>query len=231
VVLVLCLAGFALVGLFLFVNSVLVLNTTRYMAVAPSMLWRDWEYVRQLPNLLKQLHDAGFGSPWPAQPTALAALKFRRRLWRELKGALPDAARLVQQHLSLWAFVQLHRDEMGQMIRRRQIGRARALLAETPDAGVRARVVALLNECREAEICAAKSAPPAASTVDTVEWLERLRRFDVLLREHGYGVSEEFSALMHWEADDDAAILDELAHRPVVPRCWREDGYEQRGRQ
>ena len=97
---------------FLFFNSVLVLNSMRYMAVAPSMLWKDSRYIRALPDLLKVLYDEGFISPWPDRPTACSAMKFRKRLKRTLHGKMSNAAEVIGQHLGLWAFIELHRQEI-----------------------------------------------------------------------------------------------------------------------
>ncbi len=78
-VVILYLAIFSLLGCFLVANSAAVLNSVRYMAVAPGVLWLDRRYTRFFPNFLKLLYDAGFTSPWPARPTTFAAWKFRRR--------------------------------------------------------------------------------------------------------------------------------------------------------
>lgn len=220
-VLGLCFAMFALLCGFLVINSIIVFNTARYMAVAPSMLWRDTDYVRNLPNFLKHLYDAGFVSPWPGRPTALSAWAFRRKLQQVLTGALPDCQRLIQQHLSLWAFVQLHHDELHQVIQKRQMRRARRILADSLDTRVRTTVLAFLNQCKKSAALAAKRCPPPASTVDTLPWFTRLQDFDVLLREHGYRISEEFSKLDRWEGDDDTVFVDELAvsgQGPANPR-------------
>lgn len=203
--------GFALLAGFLFLNSIVVFNTARYMAAAPSMLWRDTEYVRNFPNLLKCFYDAGYATPWPSRPTAFSAYRFRRKAAAILKGAFPHSKRLVQQHMSLWAFVQLHRDELQQAIRNRQIQRARLILAEALEANIRGRLVAFVNQCNDANALAARKSPPPASTADNAGWLDRLRAFDILLREHGYQISDEFSTLDHWAVADDAAILNELS--------------------
>jgi hypothetical protein len=100
----------ALFAGFLVLNSVLVFNSVRYMAVAPDSLWRDARYFRTLPSLLKHLYDEGFASPWPARPWAFSAWKFRRRMLKALKGKFPEAGRLIQHPLNRWASVQFHSD-------------------------------------------------------------------------------------------------------------------------
>lgn len=206
----LSLASFELLICFLLINSVIVFNTVRYMAIAPSMSWRDSRYVRHLPCLLKHLRDAGFSSPWPACPSAFSAWRMRRRLCRCLKGAMPGAETLIQQHLGLWAFIQLHQDELRHLLRRRQMARARKVLAESLDSEARGRVLGLLQDCRAAQAHAVQASPPPAATSDTVEWIVRLHALDMLFAEHGYQLSTELTLLDHWESADDRTILNEL---------------------
>ena len=117
---------FALITALLVTNSVLVLNSVRYMAVEPAELWRDNRYIRNLPNLLKCLYDSGFASPWPHRASAFAAYRFRCKLLKHLEGVVSNPPRVVELHLGLWAFMQLHDDLMLRLIRRYQVKRASA---------------------------------------------------------------------------------------------------------
>jgi hypothetical protein len=202
---------FVLIGGTCWINAIIVFNTPRYMSVAPSMLWCEKRYVRKLPNILKHLYDAGFASPWPARPTAISALLFRRKLRKVLKHEFPDAGQLVQQHLSTWAFVQLHHADLRQLILKRQIQRIRIILNESLDADLRQHLLAFLAGCKQSQSRVARQCASPATTVDTIDWLSRLRLFDVLLREHGYRVSDEMVTLDRWEDADDETILGELS--------------------
>jgi hypothetical protein len=204
----LCLGLFALLTVFLWVNSVFVFNSIRYMATAPSVPWREIRYLRALPNILKCLYDAGFPSPWPARPTALAAIRFRSQLNRLLAGSFPDAPVLVQQHLALWAFVQFHRDDFCTMIHRLQVDRAHHILAESPNIAARQKALAFLMGHKGAHSNSTLT-EPLISKIDA-SWLTRLRSLNALLVEHGYSLCDELTLLARWEAPDAEALMEDL---------------------
>ena len=207
--LVFCAAVIALIGGTLWINSIVVFNTVRYMATAPSVLWRDPSYIRTLPNILKRLYDLGYSSPWPARPTALAAFVFRRKLRRILHD-FPDSPRLIQQHLGLWAFVQFHRSDLAESIRILQIRRARCLLADSKDLHARAKVLAFLQGCIKSQPRTSCIPPAPAGTCDCVPCLGRLKSLNILFAEHGYSICPELALLSRWENADDQALIDEL---------------------
>jgi hypothetical protein len=207
---ILVLAIFAALGCFLLFNSILVFNTASYMAVAPDMLWHETRYARNLPNLLKCLYDAGCASPWPSRSTALSAWLFRRKLSKILRADFPKNSLLIQQHLSLWAFVQLHRVELKRIVRAWQVERARHILVESPSASTRQRVLNFLNHCKVMRASGEGKSRQLMRITDTPGWFIRLRNFDILLREHGYHMSKEFSILERWENAENDVILAEM---------------------
>ena len=193
---------------FLFLHCVLVLNSVRYMAVAPSMSWRNQHYIRALPDLLKVLYDTGFPSPWPERPTAYAAIVFRRRLQHALECKIENPSELISRHLGLWAFIELHREEIQSEIRETQIAKASQLLTYLRDSNRRQKVIAFLNERIQDRLRAQRLPPPPALTADTVHWTCRLRALDVLFTEHGYHVDDQFSELLRLRNLDNESILD-----------------------
>jgi hypothetical protein len=113
----------------------------------------------------------------------------------------------------VWAFVQLHHEELQQFLRHRQMLQARRVLAKSPEADVRTQMLGVLNWGSDLESrTAAEVLTPAAAARETWthDWIAQLQKFDVLLREHGYSVSEEFSIIERLRTADEAIVHQEL---------------------
>lgn len=205
---VICIAALPLI--IIGVSLLIALNRRRYLAVAPSMAWLSTGYIRNLPNILKMIYDAAQNSPWPAEPTSLHAALYRHRLQKMLRARFAEARELADQHLSLWVFVELHRQDLRELVLRRKIVRLRGLLLNTPDENLRLRLLNKMSRCRQQLKMIQLISPAPARTTDSRTWLLRLKALNALFAEHGFQIDPCLAELEHWQYTRDEELLAEV---------------------
>jgi hypothetical protein len=204
-----CLVSAGLLGSAL-VLAIVLLDFKRYLAITPTEDWMERSYGMRLPNVLMQLYEAGYESPWPARPTVLAAILFQRRLHATLRNACPRYKRFIRQHMGLWAFLQANRAELHLAVRMAQAYLAERYLRETPDSVHRLRVLLFLKQNNFSAALAEKTTLLGMPLDKGHAALRRLKAIDALMREHGFHVSAEMACLFRWESASGAEIIDEL---------------------
>lgn len=185
-------------------------NKFRFMATAPSTDWINPDYIRQLPNILNAMRQAGCPTAWPHEATPLGARAFRRQLSRILKSKFPDAKNLVHQHMSLWVFVELHHYDLYEKLLKCQIARTRSLFLATANADLRDHLLSRISFCRR-QYDAVRQLPAAALTQDSVPWLDRFKALNILFVEQGYSLHPQLSKLLRWQSASNAEVLHDIA--------------------
>ncbi len=185
-------------------------NRFRFMATAPSTDWVNPAYIKQLPNILHAMREAGCPTAWPHEATPLGALAFRRQLTRIFKNKFPDAKTLVHQHMSLWVFVELHHYDLYEKLLKCQILRTRSLFLAAVNADLRDHLLGRISFCRR-QYDAVRQLPAAALTQDSVPWLDRFLALNVLFVEQGYSLHPQLSKLLRWQSASNDEVLHDIA--------------------
>lgn len=188
----------------------LVCNKQRYLAVASSMAWLSRSYIQKLPDMLKVMADAELKSPWPGSWNPISIRLYQRRMARLLQNDFAQTRVLIRQHLGLWAFVELHRQDMQDLLLRHQVARLRDLFLATPESHLREHLLEKITQCRIQLAMVRKMAPAPALTEDSVPWLERLEAVNVLFQEQGYSIHPLLAQLEHWQSARNEDVLHEI---------------------
>jgi hypothetical protein len=169
--------------------------------------WEDPQYLRALPNALAALKQRRFKSPWPGRCNPWSMHRFERCLLGALRPHLKDrAGAFVERHMSVWIWVESHRAECRHLLHARQVERVLECLAATDSPDKRAELLAFLNAPRASE-------KPASPDRQTMQRLLAMERIQIIMREHGYSVSTEFSQKDELEHSPDEKLLDLLCCR------------------
>ncbi len=172
--------------------------------------WLDRSYGTHLSDFLMLLYEAEYPSPWPERPSVWSAILFQRRLRATLGKRFPGRERFIRQHLGLWAFLQSNKSELQLAVRLMQVHLARKYLKEAEDGNQRVRIAAFLKQNPMPFDLLAKKYLLGMTLDKGREALHYLKVIDVLMREHGYHVSNELECLYRWEAASGAELIDEL---------------------
>lgn len=187
-------------------------DTRRYLALAPSLAWLSGNYICNLPNMLKEVYDKALVSPWPSRPTAVHAAIFKRRMRKALGAHFKESRHLIDQHLSLWVFIELHRQDLRELVLRNKIARLRKLLINTPNDILRQRLLRQISRCREQLTLLVQIMPMMpAKRADSAMWLVRLKALSAMFAEHGYQIDPALTELEHWQFTKDEELLAEVA--------------------
>lgn len=150
------------------------------------------EYLAGLSNFLEKLHDRRTNSAWPRRHDALSVLMFCLRTRAFSLGPSKPAARLIAEHLTLWAQLELLKPFIQQAILGERQRIAVSAILELPDTPERDRLMHFVNDIRQYRDGFARALSPSECRLyhelERTHYLLTLRKIHAVFDEHGYAL-------------------------------------------
>ena len=151
--------------------------------------WESPQYLRDLPNVLRHWSLQRFSTIWPTRCNPWSERRAERALRKTLQPLLRKGTeRFVIRHMSAWRWMVSHREALQEEFHRHLERRARELLPVAHTQRERTALLAFVNSRDSSDV---RSYPDHRTRLR----LQNLKRVQILMREHGYGVAPELDRI------------------------------------
>jgi len=205
---------FLLFGCVGVVIYIIASDKTRFLAGFDLASWREYQYLRRLPNFLQALHDRRFRSAWPWRPNAVSCVLFRYRTGRVVRASSPQRRKFMQQHIALFALMEQLRPYIEDFLLHERERIVTERLIDMTDTMDRDRLAAYLDSIRTHRAAFYKSITPhdRLMIVTMIErrFMPTLKMAHAVFQEHGFSLLDEFNTLRLWESLPGAELAQEI---------------------